>query len=202
MECLKRLARYLIGAKRMCSVCPRQEVHKTIESWSDSNWAGCLETRKSTSGGIIKIGNHVVKGWSTTQSVIALSSGEAEFYAIVKAASQALGLRAMAKDFGIEYNITVITDATAARGMSIRRGLGQVRHVETNQLWIQDRVRRGDIHIEKVGGRINIADALTKEAAAESIRMHINGSSMIYRDGRHELAPAIDDDNIKNVYDV
>ena len=85
--------------------------------------------------------------------------------------------------------------------MSIRRGIGQVRHIETNQLWIQDRVRRGDIHIEKVGGgRINIADALTKEAAAESIRMHVTGSSIIYRDGRHELAPVVEDENITSIY--
>lgn len=81
----------------------------------------------------------------------------------------------------------------------MRRGLGQVRHIEVNQFWIQDRVRRGEIEVEKVGGRSNIADALTKEAAAESLNMHIDGSSMRIASGRHELAPAVDESNIVGV---
>ena len=74
----------------MVTIYQKQERMKYIESWSDSNWAGCLATRKSTSRGMLKIGSHIIKGWSTKQSVIALSSGEAEFYAIVKSGSQAI----------------------------------------------------------------------------------------------------------------
>ena len=65
-----------------------------------------------------------------------------------------------------------------------------------NQLWIQDRVRRGDINIEKVGGKINIADAMTKYCDKESIAMHSQGSSLKYRDGRHEIAPEVLDEEI------
>ena len=67
----------------------------------DTDFAGCLKTRKSTSGGIVMLNGHTVKSWSVTQDVIALSSGEAEFYAMVKAASQSLGMRAMMQDLGI-----------------------------------------------------------------------------------------------------
>ncbi len=74
-------------------------------------------------------------------------------YAIVKAASQALGLRAMAKDLGVDLKIKIITVVAAAKGVSLRRGIGQVRHIQVNQSWIQDRVRRWDIDIEKVGVR-------------------------------------------------
>ena len=147
----------------------------------------------------MKIGDHVIKTWSTTQGIIALSSGEAEYYAIVKAGSQALGLKAMAKDFGIDLKIKIITDATAAQGISLRRGLGQVRHIETNTLWIQDRVRKGDIEVEKVGGKDNISDALTKEAGSESLVTHMRGCNMFVKDGRHELAPEVDEDNLISV---
>ena len=87
----------------------------------------------------------------------------------------------------------------AAQGISLRRGLGQVRHIETNTLWIQDRVRRGDIEIEKVGGKDNISDALTKEAGSESLNVHIYGCYMFIKQGRHELAPAVDGDNLISV---
>ena len=70
-EAMKRLGRYLLRAKRMVTVYGKQTWMKFIEGWRDSNYAGCLETRKSTSGGIIKIGSHILKGWSTTQAVIA-----------------------------------------------------------------------------------------------------------------------------------
>ena len=56
--------------------------------------------------------------------------------------------------------------------------------------------------MEKDGGKINIADALTKEAAGESIKMHLDGIGMEKRDGRHELAPvSISDDDVKQILD-
>ena len=79
----------------------RQEKLNGIVGWSDSDWAGCAETRKSTSGGLLCLGEHTVKCWSVTQAVLALSSGKAEFYALVKTASQGLGLRAMLGDLGV-----------------------------------------------------------------------------------------------------
>ena len=71
-----------------------------IEVWVDTDWAGCRKTRKSTSGGVLRLGNHTVKVWSHTQAVIALSSGGAEYYGMVKGASIALGIKAMLSDLG------------------------------------------------------------------------------------------------------
>ena len=187
---IKRLARYLIGCPRMVQLFRRQKASKKIDVYTDSNWAGCLETRKSTSGGIIKIGHHAIKTWSSTQNVIATSSGEAEFYALVKAGSQSLGIKAMADDFGIKINRIVIkTDASAAKGISMRRGIGQVKHIEVNQLWIQDKVRNGDIEVEKIPGKTNPADALTKECGVESLDCEKEGCELVARAGRHPLAP-------------
>ncbi len=55
---------------------------------TDSDWAGDKRSRTSTSGGVIKLGCHVLKSWSSTLHCIALSSGEAELYALVKGATQ------------------------------------------------------------------------------------------------------------------
>ena len=51
-----------------------------VEAFNDSDWAGCLGTRISTSGGVMTIASGLVKSWSGMQSMIALSSGEAEYY--------------------------------------------------------------------------------------------------------------------------
>ena len=112
-----------------------------------------METRKSTSGGLIKFGNHILKAWSVTQNVIATSSGEAEFYAMVKAASQIIGMKVMLEDMGIYPQMKLVTDATAAKGIAQMKELGTVRHLEVGQLWIQDKIAKGELQVEEVGGK-------------------------------------------------
>ena len=101
--------------------------------------------RKSTSGGVIRLGDHCIKMWSSTQKSVALSSGEAEYYALVKDVSIAMGVCSMLSDFGItiDRRLFLSTDSSAAKGICDRRGLGKVRHIDVNMLWIQDRVQRG-----------------------------------------------------------
>ena len=57
---------------------------------------------------------HAIKTWPTTQHVIALSSREAELYALVKGAAQTQGLASMLDDFDVQFACTVCTDAAAA----------------------------------------------------------------------------------------
>ncbi len=74
---------------------------------TDTDFAGCGKTRKSTSGGVLMLGSHLLKSWSSTQAVIALSSGEAEYYGMVKGASVALGCKAMLSEIGVDVNIVM-----------------------------------------------------------------------------------------------
>ena len=138
------------------------------------------------------IGKHLIKSWCSTQAIVALSSGEAEYYGIVKGASIGLGLKSMLGDFGIAASVRVNTDASAAKGMVNRRGLGKVRHIQVNQLWIQDRVSKGDLTISKVNGKENLADILTKHVSSEDIRFHLFKTNQFIRAGRHEIAPEND----------
>ena len=78
---------------------------RDIEVWTDTDCAGCRDIRKSTSGGIIRLGPHCLKAWSSTQDIIALSSGEAESYGLVKGASHAIWIRSMLEDMGVKVGI-------------------------------------------------------------------------------------------------
>ena len=130
--------------------------------YSDTDWAGCVRTRKSTSGGCIIVGSHLIKTWSSTQSSVALSSGEAEFYGVVKASGYGLAYQALLHDFGLEKPLTVFTDSTAAMGIAARQGLGKIRHLDTNTLWVQQAVRCRRLALRKVLGEENPADVVTK----------------------------------------
>ena len=111
-----------------------------------------------------------MKSYSRTQSNIALSSGEAELYATVTAASEGLGLTAMAADFGMQIRANIHVDATAANGIAERKGLGKVRYLDTQSLWIQDAVRNKRVCLEKVLGSENPADMMTKHFSTGSCR--------------------------------
>ena len=138
-------------------------------------------------------GAHTLKSWSTSQAVLALSSGEAEYYAIVKAASVALGIRSLAADLGIQFEsaIAIKSDASAAIGISSRLGIGKVRHIEVTQLWVQEKVASGEIAIHKVATEDNLADALTKAVDAHVIQKHVLGTNAEVLSDRHPLTPMI-----------
>ena len=136
------------------------------------------------------MGSHCVKNWSSTQSTIALSSGEAEYYGVVKAASVSLGCRAMLRDMGIDVSIDVHTDAEAAKGIAARTGLGKTRHIAVHYLWVQERVRDGDIKLHKVRGTVNPADLLTKHLTAPVMHKLIDLFGFSFKEGRSTLTPA------------
>ena len=71
---VEEVARYLVKAQRVKLFFRylTEEEAKEITVHSDTDFAGCRKTRKSTSGGVLMISSHLIKSWSSTQAVIAL----------------------------------------------------------------------------------------------------------------------------------
>ena len=190
-KALKRLGRYLIGRERVRTLYRWQSAVKEVTCYVDTDYAGCVRTRKSTSAGVLMIGTHVVKAWSVTQAVVALSSGEAEYYGLVRGGSVALGLRSVLSDLGMDMSVCIKSDASAAIGIASRRGLGKVRHIEVNQLWLQEKVANKVITVVKIKGTENPADALTKYLNSEKLLWHMKVVSSAVCQDRHALMPSL-----------
>ena len=158
----------------------------------DTDFAGCLVTRRSTTGGAAMRGGHLLKQWSLTQTSVALSSAEAELCGICKGTSTSLGLQAVAKDLGFTWSLRIRTDASAAIGVCRRRGLGKIRHLATSDLWIQERLRTGDFVLEKVDGHNNVADVLTKHVDRATLERHMLSLGLKEEYGRAQSAPTVD----------
>ena len=131
----------------------------------------------------------ILMTYSSTQPTISLSSGEAEYYGVVKASSVGLGLKAMVKDMGLTMDLEVLTDASAAKGIAARRGLGTTRHIDVHYLWVQERVRSGDLVLHKVKGTENPADLMTKHLSAPEIHKYMSKIGFEYREGRAAVPP-------------
>ena len=161
---IKRAVRYLVWAPRvvwrMEEWADDDEVK--IEVKVDSDWAKA-KNRKSTSGGMVVVGRVGVKHWSRSQKARALSSGEAEYYALATGCMEALGVQSLMNDMGWNVEVVVVwTDSNVAKSVACRSGLGKMRHVELKYLWVQELVKTGRIMVRKERGEANVADHLTK----------------------------------------
>ena len=162
---LKRLARYLVSHVEAIFKFPWQDEGQSLVVFSDSDWAGCRRTRKSTSGGAVMLGEHCLKTWSSTQGPTALSSAEAEYYSMVEAVTRAKAIQTYGAEIGIagiEGSMELRTDASAAKSFAARKGLGRQRHIDTRYLWLQEEVAHGRVRLSKVRGDANPADLMTK----------------------------------------
>ena len=134
-------------------------------------------------------GNHCIKTYSQTPETIALSSGESEFYGIVKAAAaMGLGMKVLMEDLGVGVEVQVNTDSSAAKSITARRGAGRVRHIEVRELWVQDRVAKGELKIVKVKGEENVADV-----DRQKTEQYMEACGMVRRSSRHDLSPQLGD---------
>ena len=123
--------------------------------------------------------------------MVSLSSAEAELYGIVKSSSEALGCQALANDLGHKRSVRIYADASAALGIIHRKGLGKVRHIDTNTLWVQQAACSKRIEYCKVNGTLNPADALTKHLAEALRESHFARIMMQFKDGRADAAPEL-----------
>ena len=120
-----------------------------------------------------------------------MSSGEAEYYGLVKSASLALGMQATYLDLGEKVGINLNTDASAAKAIASRRGLGKLRHLAVHLLWLQQRVAVKDLSISKVKGDSNPADLLTKHVGRELLLRHLTTIGLRFEEGRAQECPEL-----------
>ena len=184
MKDLKRLGRYLVGKPRVVNVFYPQRETRIIKIHCDSDHAGCLVTRRSTTGYTVSIGRRCIKHGSNLQGTISLSAGESEYYALVRASAIGLSVKALKQDWGDECELVIHSDSSAARGTASRRGLGKLRHVQTRYLWLQERVASNDLKIVAIGTKHSTADLCTKPVNKETCERRMKTLCQEFRAGK------------------
>ena len=185
---LRRLGRYLITTPRTVVRYNWQSEQESLYSFSDSDFAGCRRTAKSTSGGVVMLGTHYIKSWSSTQKTIALSSGEAELTAVVKCSCETIGILQLSADWSMELEGEVLVDSSAALGVVGRKGAGKLRHVRVGQLWVQEKAESGELRYRKVKGTENPADLMTKALTGIEIQKYMTKINLQGMKGRADMS--------------
>ena len=151
------------------------QVRKTVEEvtmFTDSDWAGCKETRKSSSAGVVMIGADALKAKTRKQKIIARSSAEAELYAAALGASEVKGIVSLLRDLGYEKKPVLAIDAKATEHILHRHGVEKLKHIDVAYLWIQDEVRSQRLQVRRIRSEDNVADLGTKPLNKAVIAKH------------------------------
>ena len=179
---LKHVLRYLKGSLQYttCLQPPRKRVVEQastieIQAYADSDWAGCAKTRKSTSGASLCLWGVTLATSSRTQATQALSSAEAELYAMGMAIQDALHLQSLLQEMKLTqlakpFELTVYTDSSSGKALASKLGLTRKsKHVQLRFLFMQDLVASGQLKLSKIPSERNPADVLTKYLQASTL---------------------------------
>ena len=141
------------------------------------------------------VGDVCLKAWSTTQRVVALSSGEAEYYAAIKGASEGLGFLAGCADLGIWTNgavsLRVLTDSSACKGnLPENRPWGRSDTSMLQCCGFRIWCEKGKIQMSKIPGKENPADLLTKYMPGVKVAAISRALGFYVESGRSNIVDA------------
>lgn len=171
----KRILRYIQGTGDLKLIYNRNENADILAGYSDSDWAGDQNDRKSTSGYIFKVFGNVVSWSSNKQSTISLSSTEAEYYALAEAICETKWLRNLLSEMGIECaNATTIFEdnQSCIRAAENPRTRKRMKHIDIKYKFIHDAIEKKEINIEYIPSSEQIADIMTKSLGKNLFQKH------------------------------
>lgn len=144
-----------------------------LRGWSDSDWAGCDETRRSTSGFVFNLGSGAISWSSKRQPTVSLSTCEAEYKAMTLAAKEAVWLRTLLSRLipvdDAPYATIIYGDNQGAIALTKEsRFHARTKHIEIQHHWIREKVATGEIEMEYVHTSKMVADGMTKPLPRDS----------------------------------
>ncbi|GJZ60005.1 retrovirus-related pol polyprotein from transposon TNT 1-94 [Tanacetum coccineum] len=168
LEAVKRIFRYIKGTMHLGLWYPKGSGIETIV-YADSDHAGDYVDRKSTSGVCTFMGCCLTSWFSKKQTALAISTTEAEYVSAGKACQQALWMKQALIDYGVGLdNIPIMCDNKGAIDLSKNPVQhSRTKHIEIRHHFLRNNVQKGNISIEKVSSKDNIADILTKPLKLE-----------------------------------
>lgn len=173
MEAAKKLLRYLVGNPAQ-GIILASSSNLCIQAYSDSDWANCPITRRSTSGFCLLLGQSPVSWKMKKQHVVARSTAEAEYLSMALTACEVTWLTALLKDMGFDSLPPAILNCDNLAALSIAANPvmhERTKHIEVDCHFIRDKIKAGKITSSHVPSQAQLVDILTKPLL---VKQHYN----------------------------
>lgn len=171
MKAAEHLMRYIAGTRDMGIRFGAGQ--RGMVTYSDSDWAGDIETRRSTTGYVVLVDGAAVVWNSKLQPTVATSTVEAEYMASASAARELIWLRNILSDIGMKPEGPLLIKGDNQGAISTAHNpmvTVRTKHIDVQHHFIRDRVRRKEIEFSYVPTAMQVADVLTKAVGAAKVQ--------------------------------
>lgn len=157
--------------------------NRDLHAYVDADWAGCPDTRRSTTGYVVKLAGSPVSWSSRRQKTVATSTCEAEYVAGYKAVQEVIWIQNMINDLSIkdlEISPTpLLIDNNAALKLTRNPELhDRTKHIDIKYHFLREMTLSGRINTQRINSMDNLADALTKPLPRDTFETLIEGLGM------------------------
>ena len=175
-KAVKWIFRYLRGIVGHGIVFGNQQGDHLVVEYVDSDYAGDLNNRRSTTGYVFTISGGLVCWKSTIQSIVALSTTEAEYMTIVEAAKEALWLTGLVNELGVQQGeVQLHCDSQSATYLAKNQIYhARTKHIDVRFHKIRELIAYGEILLQKIGTAENATDMLTKSVTTNKFKHCLN----------------------------
>ena len=178
---VKRVLRYIKGTLTHGLVYRYSEDFR-LYGYSDADYAGCIETKKSTSGLVFRLGQCTISWRSKKQSIIAQSSTESEYVALCSAAQEAVWLRRLLAGIGFEQKGPTIVHEDNQSAMSLSRNPrdhSRTKHIDVKFHYIRKAIEDKIVDVQYLCTAEMLADTLTKALPLPKFQKFRDGMNVL-----------------------
>jgi histone deacetylase 1/2 len=170
-EAVKRILRYVKGTLQT-GLCFRKSASTGVSIFTDADWAGCVDDRRSTSGYAIFVGPNLISWSSKKQPTVSRSSTEAEYKALANGAAEAIWISSLLKELGVPRQRTPILwcDNLGATYLTANPVFhARTKHIEIDFHFVRERVAKGALDVRFISSSDQLADVFTKPATRQML---------------------------------
>lgn len=170
-EAVKWILRYLRGTSDRCLCFRKGELR--LQGFVDSDFAGEVDNRRSTTGYIFTVGTTAVSWVSQLQKIVALSTTEAEYVAVTEASKEMIWLQGLLVELDVKQEKNVLhSDSQSAIHLAKNSAFhSRTKHIGLRYHFIRSLLEDGVLTLEKIQGSKNPADMLTKAVTIDKLKL-------------------------------